>query len=72
MRLARRSTEQAEHRLPQPTPLQIPQRAIDGANAQHGVALPAMDHDAVHLVPQLFMRGRILAENDRAQPPRDE
>jgi hypothetical protein len=31
-----------------------------------------MDHNAMHLIPQLLVRDRVLAQDDRTQAPRDE
>ena len=65
--LARRTAKEAIDRLAEPTPLEIPQGAIDGADRQHRVTLPPVHHDAVHLVPQLLVRDRVLTEQYRAQ-----
>ena len=70
--VAGRPAEQAEHRLAQPSPLEVPQRAVDRADRQHGVALAAVHHDAVHLIPKFLVRDRVLAEDDRAQTLRHE
>ena len=63
---------QPVHRLAEPAPLEVPERAIDSADREHGVALPAMHHDAVHLVPQQLGRDRILSHDDGAEPGRDD
>ncbi len=61
----RRPAQQAMHRLAEPAPLQVPQRAIHRTHRHHRHTVPAVRLRPVHLVPQRLMRDRVAAQQHR-------
>ncbi len=66
------SAEQPVDRLIQPFATQVPQRAVDGADRQHRVALAAMHHTAMHLIPELLAGNCVLTDQIFAQVLSDD
>src|SRR5262249_28514124 len=61
---SRGSTQKAPDRLTERLSLDVPERAVDRGQRNHGVALPPVHLEAVHLVPKELGRERILAEEE--------
>lgn len=69
---AGRAADQAMDGLVQPAPLEVPKRAVDGADRHHRLALAAMDQGAVHQIPQKLRRDRIASREQRRELPTDD
>ncbi len=61
------TAEQLAHRGIEEAPLEVPQRAVDGADRHHGDALAAVDRGAIEDVPDHLVRQRVGAHEMAAQ-----